>query len=302
MADSLDRTLFDGAFIARLERLRLAMGGLSVRLSGGPRRSRRLGDGLEFADHRDYAAGDDVRFLDWAVYARMERLLVRLFHEHSQGQLELLLDASASMAAAPSGSARAFDWARRACAALAYVAVAAGDSVTITPIQSSRPAGHVAPRDRAQFARTLEYLSSLSAEGKTDLVETVARRLADRRRPQLAVIVSDLHDCELALAETLGQLSRRSCGAAVVHVIDPTSAAPALEGPLELVDAERGRSVQLTATDELLTAYRQAYQQWRSRMERTCRSRGAVYAPAWTDRPIEQLLLDTLRRAGVVEG
>jgi len=75
-----------------------AGGALAARGSAGQRRSRRLGDGLEFADHRDYSAGDDVRFIDWPYYARMEKLLLRLFHEHSEGQITNRLDSSAPLA------------------------------------------------------------------------------------------------------------------------------------------------------------------------------------------------------------
>ncbi|RPI63335.1 MAG: DUF58 domain-containing protein, partial [Planctomycetaceae bacterium] len=74
----------DERFLARLERLALIAKRLAAQ-GVGPRRSRRLGDGLEFADHRDYSPGDDPRFIDWPYYARMEKLLLRLFHEHGEG-------------------------------------------------------------------------------------------------------------------------------------------------------------------------------------------------------------------------
>ncbi|MCK4601697.1 MAG: DUF58 domain-containing protein, partial [Phycisphaerae bacterium] len=121
MAKKRTYEFFDEAFLARLERLHLIAKRMAARGPSGPRRSRRLGDGLEFADHRAYAPGDDIRFIDWPYYARMERLLLRLFHEHSESDVAILFDASASMA--PGGVMEKFDYARRAAAALAYVAM-----------------------------------------------------------------------------------------------------------------------------------------------------------------------------------
>src|SRR5512140_2366958 len=87
----------DEDFLARLERLHLVAKHVASRWSAGQRRSHRMGDGLEFADHRDYAGGDDIRFIDWPFYARMEKLLLRLFHEHSESDVAIMLDASGSM-------------------------------------------------------------------------------------------------------------------------------------------------------------------------------------------------------------
>lgn len=90
--------LFDGDFLSRLERLHLLISKMSRSGTAGQHRSHWLGDGLEFADHRDYSSGDDLRFIDWSCYARLEKLLVRLFHRHSENDLAILLDVSASMA------------------------------------------------------------------------------------------------------------------------------------------------------------------------------------------------------------
>ena len=125
------KRLFGDEFLRRLQRLGLIAKRIRAVSAGpGQRRSRRLGDGLEFADHRAYAPGDDIRFLDWPYYARMERLLLRLFHEHSEGAVSLLLDSSASMQL---GELCKFDYARRTAAALAYVAMASLDRVRVLP-------------------------------------------------------------------------------------------------------------------------------------------------------------------------
>ena len=131
MAKRNRHEFFDEGFLARLERLHLAGKHVAARERGGSRRSRRVGDGLEFADHRAYAPGDDVRFIDWPYYARMEKLLLRLFHEHSESEVGILLDASGSMA--PAGSREKFHYALRAAAALTFVAMGGLERVVIVP-------------------------------------------------------------------------------------------------------------------------------------------------------------------------
>ena len=98
MVKSRKDRLFDKQFLARLQQLHLIAKRLTARGAGGARRSRRIGDGLEFADHRSYEAGDDIRFIDWPYYARMEKLLLRLFHQRNEADVIILLDVSASMA------------------------------------------------------------------------------------------------------------------------------------------------------------------------------------------------------------
>ena len=111
--------LFDDEFLRRLQRLGLLAKRINAAApAAGQRRGPRLGDGLEFADHRAYAPGDDLRFLDWHYYARMEKFLLRLFHEQAEGSVTLMLDCSASMGLG--AEAPKFDYARRMTAALAY--------------------------------------------------------------------------------------------------------------------------------------------------------------------------------------
>ncbi len=292
------RQFFDEAFLARLERLRLASKHALRTRRPGARASRRLGDGLEFADHRAYAPGDDVRFIDWPYFARMDRLLLRLVHEHSEAEVVILLDASASMASA----AGKFDYARRAAAAMAYIALGGHERVQLAPFDSRlAPVVH-AGRSREHIFALLEALAELHPAGETDLTAAVTELLARCRGAATVLLISDLLDCRDQLSPALARLRLAGCNAAVLHIISPAEASPPLAGPMILEQAEGGARLGLDVSKELLAQYRLQWQEFMAACRRTCLAQGAMYQPAATDVPIDRLVLVSLKQAGVLEG
>ena len=312
--------LFDADFLTRLQRLHLIAKRISGGAVGGARRSRRMGDGLEFADHRDYTPGDDTRFIDWPYYARMEKLLIRLFHEHSESTVVVALDCSGSMA--PGGASAKFDYARRTAAALTYVAMGAMDRVVLAAFGGDNDAGDPfhAGRNRGQIMGVLDYLRGLSAGGPTRLTGGI-KRLSQLARGRLhagsvapgagdsagtILLVSDLLDCSGDLDGALRQLQitdlagRRDV--TVIHLFSPIDARGELlaRGPMIFQHAETDRRMPLWLTDEVLEAYRRKWGEFQDHCRKVCLSRGATYIPAPTEIPFEQLILTTLKRAGVL--
>jgi len=296
----------DEAFLARLERLHLIAKRLAARGHPGPRRSRRLGDGLEFADHRDYVRGDDIRFIDWPYYARMEKLLLRMFHEHSEADVVIMLDTSASMASG--GAMEKFNYARRAAAALAYVAMGSLERVIIQPFGESLGEQTRSPRSRQHVLEVLDFLAGLAPAGRTHLgqcAELLAAR-QDAAGPAgsagTVVIISDLMDCRDELGAALGRLIRPGRDLTVLHTYSAGEESPALGGPVLLRQAETLERMVVDVTDDVLASYRRQFAEFRAACERACVSHGAIYAAAPTDVPFEQLVLNTLKRAGVLAG
>jgi len=294
------RKLFDDEFLLRLERLHLLAKRLAFRGSAGTRRSRRLGDGLEFADHRDYAPGDDIRFIDWPYYARMEKLLLRLFHEHSEADVVILLDASGSMA--PGGAPAKFHYALRTAAALAYVAMGSLDRVILLPFAEDLGEPLRTGRSRMGIFPVLDFLAALGAGGQTRLRRCVERMIRRYDRPGTVLLISDLLDCQDELSDALARLKQSGGDVWALHLYAPADARPELDGPVLLRQAETGRQISLHVHEQLLASYRQRWEEFRAGCERTCLSRGATYVSAATDVPFEQLVLGTLRRAGVLAG
>ena len=294
-----ERTPFDDEFLQRLERLHLVSKRIAARGPAGLRRSKRMGDGLEFADHRPYAPGDDVRFIDWPYYARMERLFLRLFHEHSEAGVAILLDTSASMDCGGSGK---FAYALRAAAALAYVAMGAFERVTIQPFADRLARPMQTGRNRSLILQVLEFLAPLRPAGRTDLPECIEQFIRTRTLAGTVVLISDLLECEETLDRALALLAGRSCEVTVLHIHSPEDSRPDLAGAVTLENVENGRTVDMLADEKLLDSYRSQWAMFVHRCEECCLSRRAIYVPATTDEPFEMLILETLRKAGVLSG
>ena len=294
-----DRKLFDDEFLRRLQRLGLIAKRVSASsAAAGQRRARRLGDGLEFADHRAYTPGDDIRFMDWPYYARMERLLLRLFHEHSEGEVSILLDASASMGL---GEVRKFDYARRTAAALAYVAMASLDRVRILPFAEGLSDGLHTGRNRGQILQVLDFLEALPAGGSTRLHASVAQYLQRYRQTGTVMIVSDLLEAGEELSDALMLLRQRRDDVIVLHVADRSDSSPELSGPAQLACVETDRRMSLEVSEAVLAAYAERWAGFVRGVEKACLGRGAVYVQAPTSAPFDRLVLEALQRAGVLQ-
>src|SRR3954462_3610756 len=190
LPNSLDPTVFDEAFLRQLERLLLLMrspvrGGLK-----GGRRSVKRGQSVEFADYRDYSLGDDLRQLDWNVYARLEKLFVKLFVEEEDVTVTFLVDASASMTA---GRPPKLLFAKRAAAALGYIGLASDDRVSVSVLAGRTSQRHSSLRGSGRVFRLLSNLSAIeAADGPTDLLASARRAGAQLTGRGVLVLISDL--------------------------------------------------------------------------------------------------------------
>lgn len=262
--------------------------------AGGTHRATDLGDGLEFADHREYAPGDELRYVDWNVFGRLDRLQIRLFHRHSEQQIHLLLDTSASMGIGRPGKDV---FARRCAAGLAYLAWANLDRVSISAWGGANGNEELTPqRGRAgRFASILDYLAGVSIGGQGNL-ETAARRWAGVRRPRgLAVVVTDCEDLE-DLSRALRRIRHHGHQLAVLQVNSPAEAGRVPPGPLAMVNPEGAASpLRLTAEADLLAAYAAEWERHLAHARATVHATGGVHAHATTDENWERFLLNTLR-------
>ena len=291
--------LFDDEFLQRLARLGMIAKRVSSASRGaGQRRARRLGDGLEFADHRAYAPGDDVRLMDWPYYARMEKLLLRLFHEHSEGIVTILLDCSASMAL---GEISKFDYARRTAAALAYVAMSGLDRVRILPFSDELGAALHTGRNRRQILQTLEYLEGLAAGRNTRLGASVEQFFRKYNEPGTVIILTDMLESEDDLPGALAVLRQRSGDVILLQIVDKCDANPSMLGASQLSSVETDRRMNVNITQAVLDSYVKEWGEFVGLTEKTCLSKGAVYLQAPTSASFERLVLQTLQKAGVLQ-
>ncbi len=296
LPSDLDPTVFDEGFLRQLQRLGVLMkqpvrGGLK-----GGRRSVKRGQSVEFADYRDYALGDDLRQLDWNVFARLEKLFVKLFVEEEDVTITFLLDASPSMAF---GRPEKLLFAKRAAAALGYIALAGEDRVVVTALtgRSARRQGGL--RGSGRVFRLLGNLSSIRpAEGPTDLVASVRHAAAMLSGRGVIVLLSDLLDP--GADRVIRELAATGSELIILHVLSPEELDPQLEGDLRLVDAETGEGVDVTVDLAAIDAYKARLAAWQEGFADLAAKRRASYVPVPSDLPLADLVFAELRRRRVV--
>jgi uncharacterized protein (DUF58 family) len=287
--------LFDAAFLAKLDRLALITKRSVAGELQGERRSPKRGASVEFADFKPYVAGDDFRQIDWNLYARMERFFLKLFVAEEELTIHLLLDTSRSM---DWGDPNKLRYAKRVIGAMGYIALSNLDRVTLTAFGQERELSMPPQRSKRGVVPLFSFLSDLEP-GSTTRFATVCKRYAQSaRNPGPLLLCSDLMDAEWQAG--LQSLLSRRFEITVLHLLAPQEINPQLEGDIRLLDAEGGPSVDLTADLDLVRRYQRSLEQWRDEIGEYCNVRGITYLPIETSFPIEDLLLNMLRRRGVV--
>jgi uncharacterized protein (DUF58 family) len=292
----VDPTVFDEAFLRQLERLLLLMrspvrGGLK-----GGRRSVKRGQSVEFADYRDYTLGDDLRQLDWNVYARLERLFVKLFVEEEDVTVTLLVDASLSMA---SGHPQKLLFAKRAAAALGYIGLASEDRVAVSALAGRMARRRAALRGSGRVFRLLADLSAIEpADGPTDLVVAARHAAAQLHGRGVVILLSDLLDP--GADRVIRELAATGSELIVLHVLSPDELDPPLEGDLRLVDSETGDRVDITADLATIDAYRERLAAWKASFADLAAKRRASYVDLSSDVNLAELMFAELRRRRVL--
>ncbi len=286
--------LFDDEFQRKLEMLALVSRRVFAGRMRAERRTKKKGSGVEFADHRKYVEGDDFRYVDWNVYQRFGKLLVRLYEEEEDLSIYLIVDCSSSMGF---GDGRKFDHARRLCAALAYVGLANLDRVTIVGVSDGQLVRMAPTRGKGRIFKVLNFLRELDASGTTELRETLRMFVAQHKRRGLAVLISDLYDPG-GFEGGINMLRFNKFEPFVLHIVDAREARPTLKGDVRIYDCETGEERELTVTANMLDKLGQAWEQYAESIERFCASRQVPYFAASVDVPFEELILQVFRRGG----
>ena len=290
--------LFDSEFLKKLEYLSL----VSRRVFRGQllaqRRTMQLGGGIEFADHREYALGDDLRYLDWNIYARHGDLLLKRFQEEEDLHVYLFLDCSRSMDA---GQPTKFDYARQITAALAYIALADLDRVSVIAYADRILDVYPLTRGKERILTLLKFLEGLQMTGTaTDLARVAGAFIHRSQRPGLAPIVSDLFD-QRGFRRGVDILRHRRYEPHVVQLYDRSEAAPTVLGDIELFDVETQETKKVTVTERKLRQYKKLFDEFAASIENYCRNYGLACTRSTTEPPFDQLILQMMRTAGSVQ-
>jgi uncharacterized protein (DUF58 family) len=289
--------LLDPVFLHKLEQLELVSRKIFVGRMKGERKSRRRGSSVEFAEHRNYTTGDDLRHIDWNVYGRLDKLFLKLFLEEEDLHVYTVLDTSLSM---DFGTPTKLRYGKQVAAALAFIGLVNHDRVLVDSFSARLEQGLHGIRGRSQMWRVVQYLDHLEATGSSDLT-AAAREFAIRHAGKgVVVVISDFLD-KRGYQEALRYLLARNMDIYVVHVLSHEEVNPELVGDLRLVDAEDGDAAEITVSAPLLKRYKDTLNAFVGGLKEWCTSRGITYIFTTNQYPFDKLILNYLRERGLVK-
>jgi uncharacterized protein (DUF58 family) len=289
-----DRVLFDDDFQRRLETLALVSRRVFAGRLRAERRSKKKGSGVEFVDHRDYVPGDDFRFVDWNIYQRFGKLLVRMYEEEEDLSIYLIVDCSSSMGF---GDGAKFDHARRLCAALAYVGLANLDRVTVVGVGAQVVERLPTTRGRKRIFSVLRFLSALRSQGDTDLGSAMRTFVAQHKRRGLAILIGDFYD-PAGFENGINVLRYNKFETRVLQVVDRREAKPAVRGDIRVRDCETGQDLEVTVDDAFLERFHQFHQAYDHDLARFCARQQIPYFASDVGVPFDEAMLGVFRKGG----
>jgi uncharacterized protein (DUF58 family) len=289
--------LLSPALLAQLERMELVSRKIFRGRMKGERRSRRKGQSVEFADFRNYVPGDDLRFIDWNLYARMDRLFLKLYLEEEDLHFYALIDSSGSM---EFGDPTKLTVAKQLAAALGFIGLCRADRVKLETLGASRRQAGPVLRGRASLWRMLDYLENLAPGVNVSLEQGVKDFCLRNSGKGIVVLISDLMD-KAGYESALRMLVAQQMDVYVIHVLAKEETDPQLAGDLKLVDCEDGDIAEVTVSRPLLQRYQQTLAGFINGAREFCSKRGMTYLMTTTETPVEQLIGNYLRQRGLVK-
>jgi uncharacterized protein (DUF58 family) len=292
-----EQSLLDASFLRYLEQLHIVSKKIFLGRLKGERRSKKRGISIEFADYRDYSKGDDLRFLDWNIYGRLDRLFTKLFHEEEDLYLYILIDTSSSMSLGD--PSKAF-FAKRIAAALSYISLAGLDRVCLVGFNGDRYRWLQPTRGKSKIWSIIDFLEELPIDGETSLTESCRRFTMQQSRGGVVVLLSDLFDPQ-GYEGAFKHLLQHRNELYVFQILSAEEIHPDLYGALRLLDVETNEPVEVTVTEELLNTYERRLRAFQADITNVSNRYGIHYLPVSTEDSVERLLTDSFRRMGMID-
>jgi uncharacterized protein (DUF58 family) len=258
----------------------------------GERRSKRRGQSVEFADYRPYVAGDDLRFVDWNIYGRLEQLFLKLFLEEQDLTVHIVVDGSASMSL---GEPSKELFIKKLTAALGYVSLVNNNRVTISFFADGVKGQLANMRGRNYLHKMAEYLLSTECEGFTDFDNSCRQLAAGRIGSGVMIVLSDFLFKD-GYNSGLRRLIGNRYDVYAIQVLSAQELTPDLTGELKLIDVEDTDVAEITVSAALVKYYKKNVTAYCNELRSFCTRRGAVYVLANSADSVESLVLNYLRR------
>ncbi len=288
--------LLDSQMLARLEQLELVTRKLFIGRMKGERRSPRKGQSSEFADFKPYTIGDDLRYLDWNLFARLDKLFLRLFLEEEDLHVSLLIDASLSM---DFGTPTKLHFARQVAAALGFVGLVGQDRVVVEAFGEGTAKTSPPLRGRRSLWRLIDFLNGIAPMGRGDLSRSLRSYAMRSSGKGVVILLSDLMD-KAGYEEGLRYLVARRMDVYVLQVLSPEELDPDLTGDVKLIDVEDQDEAELTVGPGLVERYKRALAAYQGQVQEFCNRRGIGYLFSSTTTPFDKLVLTYFRQRGLL--
>src|SRR3954449_8855067 len=266
------RPLLEPEFLARLEQLELVSRKIFLGRMKGERRSKRKGQSVEFADYRNYVVGDDLRFLDWNLYARLDKLFLRLFMEEEDLHFYLLVDNSLSM---DFGTPTKLHYAKQVAAALGFIGLVNLDRVVIEAFNDRLTQSMPAARGRRSLWRLMDFLQKIEPAGPRALQPALRTFSLKCSGKGIVILLSDLMD-KGGYEDALRYLVARQLDIYVIQILSQEEIEPEIVGDLKLVDVEDDDVAEITVNGPLLKRYQQNLAAYRAALYDFCTRRGVT--------------------------
>jgi uncharacterized protein (DUF58 family) len=297
MPEAQAQPLLDPQFLARLEQLELVSRKIFLGRMKGERRSKRKGQSVEFADYRNYVVGDDLRHLDWNLYARLDRLFIRLFMEEEDLHFYILIDNSLSM---DFGTPSKLHFAKQVAAALGFIGLVNMDRVVIEAFNDRLVQSLPAIRGRRSLWRLMDFLQKLEPAGPSDLTRALRTFTIKCSGKGIVVLLSDFMD-KGGYEDALRYLVARQLDIYAIQILSQEEIEPGVVGDLRLIDIEDDDVAEITVSGPLLKRYKQNLAAYRAALNEFCLRRGISYLFTSNQVPFDRLVFSYLRQRGLVK-
>lgn len=288
--------LLSPAFMARLDQLDVMSRKLLTGKMKGERRSKRRGQSVEFADYRNYVIGDDLRFIDWNIYARLDRLFLKLFLEEEDLSLYVLLDVSRSC---DYGEPNKALYLKKVAAALGYIGLVNYNRVNVVAMSEGLVAETGALRGRRRVAQMLDFIGKLEPTGVSNFTDSCRRFALQHRQKGVCVVLSDFFVKE-GFENGLRYVAGGKYDLFAVQVLAPQEITPELQGDLKLRDMEDDDMAEVSITQPLIKQYKANLNAYCLALKDYLTRRGGTYLFSSTAVPFDTLVLNYLRERGLL--
>ncbi|MEQ1824948.1 MAG: DUF58 domain-containing protein [Pirellula sp.] len=288
-------TLLTAEMMSKLERMELVSRKIFRGRMKGERRSKRKGQSVEFADFKNYVSGDDLRFIDWNLFARLDRLYLKIFLEEEDLHFYTLVDDSVSM---DFGDPTKFFVAKQIAASLAYIGLCRGDRVSVSSFATS--GSPLVLRGKSSTYRLLGHLEAVACTDQSPSMEESVKKFCLKNTGKgIVVVITDLMS-KSGYETAMRMLVAREMDVFLVHILSPEELSPSVQGDLKLVDCEDGDRREVSISASLLNRYQQTLAAFIEQAKSFCNKRSIAYVPARSDESADNLVNEYLRSRGLV--